>query len=105
MRTAEGRLDLFVVIDRTSKVAFIELLERADIRAASFFLEALLQAVPYRIHSVLTDNGIEFADLPKDRQGLTARFRRHLFNRVCRAHGIEHRLTKPSLDKMAKLNG
>jgi transposase-like protein len=54
VRTAEGRLYLFVAIDRTSKFAFVELLERADIRAASSFLGALLQAVPYRIHSVLT---------------------------------------------------
>lgn len=31
-------------------------------------------AVPYRIHTVLTDNGIQFADLPKNRKG-PARFR------------------------------
>ena len=96
VRTAEGRLYLFVAIDRTSKFAFVELLERADIRAASYFLEALLQAVPCGIHSVLTDNGIQFAGLPKNRQGLTARFRGHSFYRVCRVHGIEHRLTKPN---------
>ena len=52
-------------------------------QAASSFLEALLKAVPYRIHTVLTDNGIQFADLPKNRQGLTARFRGHPFDCVC----------------------
>jgi hypothetical protein len=36
-------------------------------RAAAAFLDALLAAVPYRIHTVLTDNGIQFADLPKNR--------------------------------------
>jgi transposase-like protein len=41
VRTAEGRLYLFVAIDRTSKFAFVELVERADMRAASSFLEAL----------------------------------------------------------------
>jgi transposase InsO family protein len=45
---------------------------------------------------VLTDNGIQFADLPKNRQGPTARFRGHAFDRVCRLAGIEHRLTKPN---------
>ena len=96
VRTAEGKLYLFVAIDRTSKFAFVQLVEQADMRAASSFLEALLQAVPYRIHTVLTDNGIQFADLPRNRQGPTARFRGHPFDRVCRANGIEHRLTKPN---------
>ena len=96
VRTAESKLYLLVAIDRTSKFAFVELVQRADMRAASSFLEALLQDVPYRIHTVLTDNGIQFADLPKNRQGLTARFRGHPFDRVCHANGIEHRLTKPN---------
>jgi transposase-like protein len=69
VRTAEGKLYLFVAIDRTSKFAVVELVEKADVRAATAFLEALIEAVPYRIHTVLTDNGIQFADLPKNRQG------------------------------------
>jgi transposase InsO family protein len=52
--------------------------------------------VPYEIHTVLTDNGIQFADIPKNRNGPTARFRGHPFGRVCWRHGIEHRLTKPT---------
>lgn len=40
--------------------------------------------------------GIQFADLPKNRQGPTARFRSHPFDRLCHEHGIEHRLTKPN---------
>src|SRR6202012_2786590 len=75
VRTAEGKLYLFVAIDRTSKFAFVELVERADMQAAVRFLQALIAAVPYRIHTVLTDNGIQFADLPKNRKGPTARFR------------------------------
>ena len=96
VRTTEGKLYLFVAVDRTSKFVVVKLVERADMQAASSFLAALLAAVPYRIHTVLTDNGIQFADLPKNRQGPTARFRGHPFDRVCRAHGIEHRLTKPN---------
>jgi transposase-like protein len=46
VRTAEGKLSLFVAIDRTSRFAFVQLVERADRRAASSFLKALLQAVP-----------------------------------------------------------
>jgi transposase InsO family protein len=44
----------------------------------------------------LTDNGIQFADLPKNRSGATAMFRGHPFDRVCWANDIEHRLTKPN---------
>jgi transposase InsO family protein len=95
VRTAEGRLYLFVAIDRTSKFAFVELVERANMKTAAAFLLALIAAVPYRIHTVLTDNGIQFADLPKNRKGPTARFRGHPFDRVCRLHGIDHRLTQP----------
>jgi transposase InsO family protein len=52
--------------------------------------------VPYKIEIVLTDNGIQFADLPKNRSGPTAMFRGHPFDRACRSYGIEHRLTKPN---------
>ena len=70
VRTAEGKLYLFVAIDRTSKFAVVELVEKADMQAAAAFLEALVGAVPYRIHTVLTDNGIQFADLPKNVEDL-----------------------------------
>lgn len=96
LRTAEGKLYLFIAIDRTSKFAFVQLVERANTRTASAFLEALVQAVPYRIHTVLTDNGIQFADLPKNRKGPTAMLRGHPFDRTCLRHAIEHRLTKPN---------
>ena len=96
VRTAEGKLYLFVAIDCTSRLAFVELVERADMRAAAAFLQALIAAVPYRIHTVLTDNGIQFADLPKNRKGPTAGFRGHPFDRACLLHGIDHRLTKPN---------
>jgi len=96
VRTAEGKLYLLVGIDRTSKFTFVELVERADMRAAAALLEALVAAVPYRIHTVLTDNRIQFADLLRNRRGPTARFRGHPFDRVCLRGGIEHRLTKPN---------
>jgi transposase InsO family protein len=96
VRTAEGKLYLFVAIDRTSKFAFVELHDKADRPTAVRFLEALIASVPYRLHTVLTDNGIQFADLPKNRDGWTARYRVHRFDQICRANGIEHRLTKPN---------
>src|ERR1700682_2498612 len=66
VRTEEGKLYLFVAIDRTSKFAFAELHEKATTGVAVAFLETLIKAAPYKVHTVLTDNGIQFADLPKN---------------------------------------
>jgi transposase InsO family protein len=96
VHTAAGKLYLFVAIDRTSKFTFAELHEKADRSSAARFLEALIAALPYRLHTVLTDNGIQFTDLPRNRDGWTARYRVHRFDQICRANDIEHRLTKPN---------
>ena len=60
VHTEEGRLSLFVAVDRTSKFAFAELHERATRRVAGDFLRRLIAAVPDRGHTVLTDNGTHF---------------------------------------------
>jgi transposase InsO family protein len=56
VQTAEGKLYLYVAIDRTSKFAFVQLVKKTGRTSASAFLEALIAAVPYKIHTVLTDN-------------------------------------------------
>jgi len=96
VRTEEGKLYLFVAIDRTSKFAFARLEDAATVHSASTFLNALIQAVPYKIRTVLTDNGVQFCDQPSRRNGPTARLRMHMFDKTCREHEIEHRLTKPN---------
>ena len=47
VRTEEGKLHMFVAIDRTSKFAFVKLEEKANRKTASAFLEDLVEAVPY----------------------------------------------------------
>ena len=96
VHSADGKLYLFVAIDRTSKYAFVRLEESATVQTATAFLQQLIDALPYRIHTVLTDNGIQFCDLPSRRNGPTARLRMHMFDRVCSGNGIEHRTTKPN---------
>ncbi|WP_310620135.1 IS481 family transposase [Flexibacterium corallicola] len=105
VRTQEGKLYLFVAIDRTSKFAFVKLFEKATRRIASTFLRALIEAVPYKIHTVLTDNGTQFTD-PKgyswnasEVQHLLTTgqlFRAHAFVLACAQNDIDHRLTKPA---------
>jgi hypothetical protein len=77
VRTEEGKLYLFVAIDRTAKFAFVALHEKADRPTAARFLRDLISAVPYRVHTVLTDNGLRFTDLPRIRKGQIARHRLH----------------------------
>jgi transposase InsO family protein len=104
VRTEEGKLYLFVAIDRTSKFAFAQLHEKATRRVAGNFLRALVEAVPYKVHTVLTDNGTHFTEptgdgwTPEDIKQMLARkqpFRCHSFELACAQLDIEHRLTKP----------
>ena len=94
LRTNEGKLYLFVAIDRTSKFAVARLVDKANRKTAWEFLETVLEAVPYKIHTVLTDNGIQFCEQPRNRN--TAYSRPMRFDMICAANGIEHRLTKPN---------
>ncbi len=67
MGTEAGKLYLFVAIDRTSKFACSELLEHAGKLEAAKFLRNLIAAVLYHVHTVLTDNGIQFTNRTRDR--------------------------------------
>lgn len=58
VRTTEGKLYLYVAIDRTSTFVFVQLVRHANRGTASAFLGALIAAVSYKIHTVLTDNGL-----------------------------------------------
>lgn len=75
--------------DRTSKFAFTCLYEKAGKMAAARFLRDLVAAVPYRVHTALNDNGVQFTNHAHH----TCAFH-HVFDRVCDEYGIEHRLTK-----------
>src|SRR5450755_3393965 len=53
VRTEQGKLYMFVAIDRTSKFAFVELHENSRTATSRDFLLRLIDAVPYKIHTVL----------------------------------------------------
>jgi transposase InsO family protein len=91
VQTEEGKLYLFVAIDRTSKFAYAELHPRMTKMVAAQFLRNLIAAIPYKIHTILTDNGIQFTNFERHIYAPE-----HIFDRVCREHGIDHRLTKPA---------
>jgi integrase-like protein len=96
LRHADGKLIMFLAIDRVSKFTYVEFHDSAGKMQGAAFLRNVVEVFPYQIHIVLTDNGMAFADLPKNRDGPTRRYLGpHIFDRVCIENGIEHRLTKP----------
>lgn len=52
VQTAEGKLFLFVGIDRTSKFSVTQLVATAARKTAWEFLQHMLKAVPYEVHTV-----------------------------------------------------
>jgi transposase InsO family protein len=102
-RTAEDKLYLLVAIDRTSKFAFTELHDKATRRFAADFLYNLIKAIPYKVHTVLADNGKHFTDPAgeswsvADIKAMMERkelFWAHAFEVACAGRDTDHRLTK-----------
>ncbi|MDF2118715.1 IS481 family transposase [Roseiarcaceae bacterium H3SJ34-1] len=89
VQTAQGKLYLFVAIDRISKIAFTELHDKSGKKLVAQFLRNLVETVAYKIHIVLTDNGIQFTNRKRDYKATE-----HIFDQVCREHNIQHRLTR-----------
>jgi transposase InsO family protein len=88
-RTEEGKLYLCVALDRAGQCADAERHEEANQMVAAQVLRHVMAAVPYTIHTVLTENGMQFTN----RKRAVDAFH-HIFDRVCQEQGIAHRLTK-----------
>jgi transposase-like protein len=57
LRWAEGKVHMFLAIDRVSKFAYLELHPNATMLTGAAFLRGVIAAFPYKLHTVLTDNG------------------------------------------------
>jgi hypothetical protein len=86
--TEQGKLCLFPAIDRTSKFAFVRLVESAGKMEAPDVLRDLIEGVPIA-YTLLTDNGVQFTARKQDIWD-----RQHIFDRVCDEHDIKHKLTE-----------
>jgi transposase InsO family protein len=104
VRTARGKLHLLVAIDQTSKFPFVELHEKMARRTAGDYLRRLVAAVPYKVHTLLTDNGAHFTTpgnttsaAPDIKAALEAAelVWAHALEYACAQNDIDHRLTKP----------
>lgn len=72
---------------------------------ASAFLLALIVAVRYRIHTILTDNGIQFQYAPRYADGLNLTPLRTLQPRVSRLLYGRRRLMHPFRSSLAMVEG
>lgn len=101
MQDERERRYVFVAIDRATRWVFIAIKGHRTAASARSFLNALAKAAPFKIRTILTDNGVEFTD-----RLFGARARQpsgeHEFDALCQALEIEHRLTKP---KTPQTNG
>lgn len=71
LRWAAGKMHMFLAIDRVSKFTYVEFHDRTKMLNGKACLENAIAAFPYAIHTVLTDNGMAFANLPKNRTGVS----------------------------------
>ena len=94
MADESSRTYLFVAIDRATRWIYLERFSDKSAQSAQRFLQNAIKAAPFKITRLLTDNGKEFTDrfIANGEREPTGK---HLFDRECRAQGIEHRLIKP----------
>lgn len=84
---------LFVAIDRATRWVFVTVYAAKTAANAKRFLAALAKAAPFRIQTLLTDNGKEFTDrfITSGERTPTGE---HVFDQLCAELEIEHRLTR-----------
>ena len=83
-----------MAVDRTSKFIFAQLHKAANVKSAVGFLQALIEAVPYTIHIVLTTTAYSSAICP---HGVPAHDRYQLHIPTASAASMaSNRLTKPT---------
>ena len=95
MADEDQRTYLFVAIDRATRWVYLERLPDKSAASARGFLQRLLAAAPFKITTLLTDNGKEFTDR-FCATGERTPTGRHPLDRLCAEHAIEHRLIKPA---------
>lgn len=86
------KLYLFVAIDRTSKMAVARLYQNQTIKNSIKFLNKVIELFPYKIHTILTDNGAQFTYELLQKHLRPKSF--HQFDLLCKKHAIKHKLTK-----------
>lgn len=89
----DRRRYLYVAIDRASRWVYLEVRADRKQRSARAFVANLIQAAPFGLTHLLTDNEACFTDRLNQPTGESSG--KHPVDQLCAAHGIEHRLIPP----------
>lgn len=92
------RAYVFVAIDRASRYVYVEIHHNRTAATAQAFLGRFLEQFPYKVHTILTDNGSEWTDRFSDDKKGKAPGKpsgHHPIDALCAAHAIRHKLTQP----------
>jgi transposase InsO family protein len=92
---------VLVATDRATRYVYIDVKNHKTAAAAKSFLQALSRAAPFKIRTILTDNGKEFANRLFGQRAKYASDA-HEVDELYAVLGIEHRLTK---QKSPQTNG
>lgn len=85
---------LFVAIDRATRWVYLEVRQHQSAQDADVFLRHVHQRAPFKIKTLLTDNGKTFTDRFTS-GGEREPSGKHKVDKFCRQHGIDHRLITP----------
>lgn len=83
----------YLAVDRATRLLFLRVYPKKDQYSAADFLVNALGFYPFKIHTILTDNGAEFTNLNRKSFG---RIGKNLvpFELICELSGIDYRRTK-----------
>lgn len=97
MRKYKGKwLYQFTAVDSCSRWRFLKIYEEQHVGSALDFLRSLLDAAPFRIMGIKTDNGAIFTNRYNGYYKSSRQFPRlHAFMKLCRQNGITHYLIDP----------
>ena len=85
---------LYVAIDRATRWVYLEIRPSQSAKDARAFMKQVKEKAPFKVQTVLTDNGKSFTDR-FTRAGERKPSGCHPFDQECQTHSIEHRLIKP----------
>jgi transposase-like protein len=83
----------YLAVDRATRLIFLRIYYRKDKYSAADFLVQVLGFFPFRVHTILTDNGKEFTNIGQKGYGRIGK-NPALFEIICELAGIDYRKTK-----------
>ncbi len=84
---------LFVAIERSTKLLFLKLYKDKTVKSSVDFLQETMKYFPFKIHRILTDNGVEFT-YKLFSNNCHKKEEDHEFNKICFANNISHKTTQ-----------